>query len=97
MDLFEKIIIDIRDNHDLKGMLRTGGMGDASCDKLLLERLRFVRENAPELKVELLSNMERWKPSYTDAIVAENLIAKMRFSVLAYTEESSTKIYGGAD
>ena len=97
MDLFEKIILDIRDNHVVTGMIRTGGMGDASCDKLLLERLRFIRKNAPDLKVELLSNMERWKETYTTAIVSEGLIAQMRFSILAYSEEGSTEVYGGPD
>ena len=97
MQLFKKIIIDIRDNHEITSLLRFGGMGDASCDKLLLERLRFLKEEAPNLKFGLSSNMSGWKKRYTDIIISEQLTTHMRFSILAYSEEGSQKIYGKRD
>jgi radical SAM protein with 4Fe4S-binding SPASM domain len=92
-DLFEKIILDIRENHELDSLIRFGGMGDSSCDRFLLERLRFIKKHAPEIKVGLSSNMERWKPAFTEAVVSEQLISHMRFSILAYSEEFSEKVY----
>lgn len=91
--LFEKIILDIRDNHELESLIRFGGMGDSSCDRFLLDRLRFVKKEAPQIKVGLSSNMELWKPEFTNAIVEEELISHMRFSILAFTDEFSEKIY----
>jgi radical SAM protein with 4Fe4S-binding SPASM domain len=91
--LFEKIILDLRDNHEIDSLIRFGGMGDASCDRFLLDRLRFIKNEAPELKVGLSSNMEVWRPAFTEAIVAEQLISHMRFSILAHSEKFSEIVY----
>lgn len=91
--LFEKIILDLRDNHQIDSLIRFGGMGDASCDRFLLDRLRFIKNEAPGLKVGLSSNMEVWRPAFTEAIVEEQLISHMRFSILAYSEKFSEKVY----
>ena len=97
MDLFKKIICDISDNHEIKNYVIFGGMGDAAVDKLLIERLRFMKEAAPTLKVALSSNMAAWKDLYTDAIVEEQLAFQMRFSILAFFENSSEKMYSRTD
>ena len=94
VDLFEKIIMDIYENHDVERSVRFGGMGDPSCDKHLIKRLKFVKKNAPELKISLSSNMEVWKPELTKIIISEVLISSMRFSILAYTPKASNRIYG---
>ncbi len=94
MNLFKKIIYDIRDNHQLKFFCNIGGMGDSSCDPLLIERLRFVKKEAPGLKFGLSSNMAAWKKSYTDIVINEKLASQLRFSLLAHTETGSEKIYG---
>ena len=60
----------------------------------LIKRLKFVKKNAPELKISLSSNMEVWKPELTKIIVSEVLISSMRFSILAYTPKASNRIYG---
>ncbi|PIW26395.1 MAG: hypothetical protein COW30_15090 [Rhodospirillales bacterium CG15_BIG_FIL_POST_REV_8_21_14_020_66_15] len=91
--LFEKIILDLRDNHEIDSLIRFGGMGDASCDRFLLDRLRFIKREAPQLKVGLSSNMEVWRRPFSEAIVAEELASHMRFSILAYSEEFSDKVY----
>lgn len=96
-DLFEKIIVDIRDNHKLESLIRFGGMGDASCDRFLLDRLRFIKKEAPDIKVGLSSNMGIWKRSFTDAIIAEDLATHMRFSILAFSDEFSEKVYKDKD
>lgn len=92
-DLFEKIILDLRDNHKVESLIRFGGMGDSSCDRFLLERLRFIKKEAPHFKVALSSNMERWKTEYSEAIINEELAAHMNFSILAYSEKFSEKVY----
>ncbi len=94
MELFEKIILDIRDNHEVASILRFGGMGDAACDKLLIARLRFMKQKAPSLRFGLSSNMAAWKNAYTDAIADEQLTSHMRFSILAYSDVCSEKVYG---
>ena len=91
--LFEKIILDIRDNHVVDSLIRFGGMGDSSCDRFLLDRLRFIKKEAPEIKVGLSSNMELWKPAFSEAIIGEQLASHMRFSILAHYEEFSERIY----
>lgn len=96
-DLFEKIILDLRDNHVIEHLIRFGGMGDASCDRFLLDRLRFVKKEAPDIKIGLSSNMELWRPEFTEAIVEERLVSHMRFSILAYSETFSEKIYKKKD
>lgn len=95
--LFEKIILDLRDNHVVESLIRFGGMGDSSCDRFLLDRLRFVKQAAPHIKIGLSSNMELWKPAFTEAIIEEQLISHMRFSILAYSEPFSQKIYKKQD
>lgn len=91
--LFEKIILDLHENHVVQSLIRFGGMGDSSCDRFLLDRLRFVKKVAPEIKIGLSSNMELWKPAFTEAVIGEELISHMRFSILAFSEEFSTKVY----
>ena len=93
MDLFKKIIIDIHDNH-LEEITRFSGMGDPSCDPLLMERLRFCKERAPDLKIGIQTNMAIWGNSFTDAVVEEQLLKHIRFSVLAVTENASKRVYG---
>lgn len=97
MALFEKILWDLHDNHKLSCPIRFGGMGDSSCDKLLVERLLFARRNMPDYRFEVSSNMALWKPELTDALVEKALITKLRFSLLAYTDEGSLSMYKRAD
>ncbi|CAA7621675.1 SPASM domain-containing protein [Magnetospirillum sp. UT-4] len=97
-DLFEKVMWDVYRNHRLMGPVGFGGgMGDAGCDKHLLERLRFVRRNMPEYQIDASSNMALWKRDWTDAVVGERLMDKMRFSLLAYTDAGSLRMYKRAD
>ena len=42
MSLFEEIICDIRDNHEIANHIQFGGMGDASVDKFLISSSRFL-------------------------------------------------------
>ena len=97
MSLFEEIICDIRDNHGVENHIQFGGMGDASVDKFLIDRLHFMKEEAPNLKVALSSNMAAWKNSYTDILIQEQLAFQICFSILAYHKDSSEKIYGKED
>ncbi len=92
IELFHKIIIDISENMIEKTVV-LGGMGDPSCDNLLIDRLRFAKERTPELDIIISSNMEVWSKKYSDIIVEENLLSKLRFSVFAVTEDASFKIY----
>ena len=97
MRLFKKILLDLRDNHKLSCPIVLGGMGDSSCDKLLVERLRFAREHTPDFQFVAASNMALWKPAMTDAVIGQRLIAKLRFSLLAYTDEGSLRMYKRGD
>jgi radical SAM protein with 4Fe4S-binding SPASM domain len=93
MDLFKKIILDINTNK-IEKTIRLSGMGDPSCDKFLIERLRFCKEKAPDLDIVVLSNMGEWPDHYTDIIIDENLLSKIRFSIFAVSEKTSLKLYG---
>jgi len=97
MALFEKILLDVHNNHRISGPIRLGGMGDSSCDKLLVERLRYARANMPDFQFEVSSNMALWKPEMTDALINDRLISKLRFSLLAYTDEGSVRMYKKPD
>ena len=93
MDLFEKIVIDLHDNR-IEKTLRFSGMGDPSCDRLLIERLRFCRRRTPDLRLVVLSNMAAWKASFSDAIVEERLLDTLRASMFAASEKASEIAYG---
>jgi radical SAM protein with 4Fe4S-binding SPASM domain len=96
MDMFEKIVVEINDN-EYEEELRFAGIGDPSCDKRLIERLRFCRQRTPGLKLAVLSNMAVWKDSYSDLIVAERLLDDLRCSVFAVSENKSEQAYGKPD
>lgn len=93
MDLFEKIIIDIHDNEIEKSTV-FGGMGDPSCDDLLIERLRYAKKRTPNLDIIVSSNMGVWRNDITDIIVEEELLRMLRCSIFAITEEASNVVYG---
>ncbi len=93
MDLFEKVVIDLHDNQLVEG-INFGGMGDSSCDKYLVERLRFCKERTPNLKIHVLSNMYSWKKRFTDSIIEDRLTEEIRFSIFSIGEKVSTAVYG---
>jgi radical SAM protein with 4Fe4S-binding SPASM domain len=93
LDLFKKIMIDIHDNK-IEEQVRFSGMGDASCDKYLIERLRFCKKRTPNLDLVVLSNMSGWKKTMSDCVINEGLLRKIRFSIFAVTEEFSEEEYG---
>ena len=97
MELFKKIILDIAANHPVDEHVRFGGMGDPGCDPLLLERLRFMQTETPQLHPHVASNMAGWKRRYSDAIIAERLLPAIRFSLLALTPEASQRVYQRAE
>jgi hypothetical protein len=98
MNLFEKVMWDVYANHKLLGPVGIGaGMGDPSCDKLLIERLSFIRSNMPDYQIEGSSNMALWKREWTDAVIEGRLMDKMRFSLLAYTDAGSLRMYKRTD
>lgn len=97
MQLFEKVIRDIDANHPVDEHIRFGGMGDSSCDALLLERLRFMQKQTPGLHPHVASNMAAWKRRYSDAVIQERLLPNIRFSLLALTTEASQRVYRHAE
>ena len=94
-ELFERIILDIHSSARPQYLV-FGGMGDPSCDKKLIERLRFCREYAPELALVVDSNMAVWKTTFTDAILEERLLDVLRASIFGISDEGSQRAYGVA-
>ncbi|MBL42030.1 MAG: hypothetical protein CMM49_05145 [Rhodospirillaceae bacterium] len=92
MFLFQKIVQDLHDNKLCKS-INFGGMGDSSCDKFLIERLKYCKEHTPNLKINLLSNMFSWKERFSNEIIENNLVEDIRFSIFAIGESTSLKIY----
>ncbi|MBF0438440.1 MAG: SPASM domain-containing protein [Magnetococcales bacterium] len=97
LELFIKILREIATHHSIDEHIRFGGMGDPSCDSLLLERLRFMQQETPNLSPHIASNMASWKKRHTEAVVTERLLPAMRFSLLALTPEASQRVYHRAD
>ncbi|MEO5345176.1 MAG: SPASM domain-containing protein [Magnetococcus sp. YQC-9] len=97
MPLFVKILREIADHHQVDEYIRFGGMGDPSCDSLLIERLRFMQKETPHLQPHVASNMASWKRRFSEAVVAERLLPAMRFSLLGLTLEGSQRVYQRAD
>ena len=93
LKLYKKIVNDLHGNK-IEKTVRLSVIGDPSCDKFLIERLRYNKKHASGLDVVVLSNMGAWRNDYTDRIVEEVLLSKMRFSVFAVSEQASLKIYG---
>ncbi|MBF0272143.1 MAG: SPASM domain-containing protein [Magnetococcales bacterium] len=97
VELFEKILREIATHHQVDEHIRFGGMGDPSCDSSLLERLRFMQKETPNLHPHVASNMASWKKRYSEAVVKERLLPAMRFSLLGMTPEASQRVYNRPD
>ncbi|MBF0098164.1 MAG: SPASM domain-containing protein [Magnetococcales bacterium] len=92
-ELFEKCLLEIAELHTVSEHIRFGGMGDPSCDNQLLERLRFMQKETPNLQPHVASNMASWKKRDTEAVIQEQLLPAMRFSLLGLTPEGSMRAY----
>ncbi|WP_130470903.1 radical SAM/SPASM domain-containing protein [Candidatus Magnetaquicoccus inordinatus] len=95
--LFSKILREIAEEHTVDEHIRFGGMGDPSCDNQLLERLRFMQKETAHLSPHVASNMASWKKRYTEAVIQEQLLPAMRFSLLGLSPERSMRAYQRAE
>ncbi|MBF0184235.1 MAG: SPASM domain-containing protein [Magnetococcales bacterium] len=96
-ELFEKCLLEIAELHTVAEHIRFGGMGDPGCDNQLLERLRFMQKETPDLQPHVASNMASWKKRYSQAVIHEHLLPAMRFSLLGLTPEGSLRAYQRAE
>lgn len=88
---FKKIFDNVLKNYNIKRMAITG-FGEPFIDKDLINKIKYVNEKFPEIKIELYTNAYLLDKKIADELLGLNL-SKITFSING-TEKNYKKIMG---
>ncbi|MFA5173818.1 MAG: radical SAM/SPASM domain-containing protein [Candidatus Pacearchaeota archaeon] len=88
---FKKIINNVLNRYDIKKLVITG-FGEPFMDKNLIDKIKYINEKYPKLKIEIYTNASLLDQKTADEIL-KTKIEKMTFSING-TESNYKKIMG---
>jgi len=88
---FKKIVKSVLKEYKIERLVITG-FGEPFIDKGIIEKIKFVNKNFPELKIDIYTNASVLNKSLTDTLL-KTKISRITFSVNG-TEKNYKKIMG---
>ena len=92
--LFKRLIDEIA-SHDNVELIVLSLQNEPLVDKKIVDRAKYIKKNAPKVKLELVSNGYLLKPSIVDEIY--NVFDIVTLSIHATTSKTYMQVMGGLD
>lgn len=93
LDDFKKVLDNVMKNYPLIERLTINGFGEPLVDKGIIEKIAYVNNRYPKLKVDLYTNASALTKEVADKLL-EMRLGRVTFSINGYEKEDYEKIMG---